>query len=117
MEHQVPQLPEADDTFRVTQRHRSVLPGIADKRADQAEQGLLAAGRHAALREAFGDLPAFCQQLITLLVADPAVPYAEISAGLGIPIGSIGPAADRGEELVGRGVLEQESAGPGRRAS
>ena len=49
----------------------------------------------AALREAFGDLPAFCQQLITLLIADPAVPYAEISAGLGIPIGSIGPYRSR----------------------
>ena len=64
-------------------------------RLDQAEQGLLAAERHAALREAFGDLPAFCQQLITLLIADPAVPYAEISAGLGIPIGSIGPYRSR----------------------
>ena len=71
------------------------MEGITDKPADQAEQGLLAAERHAALREAFGDLPAFCQQLITLLIADPAVPYAEISAGLGIPIGSIGPYRSR----------------------
>jgi RNA polymerase sigma factor (sigma-70 family) len=71
------------------------VEGIADKRADQAEQELLAAERHAALREAFGDLPAFCQQLITLLIADPAVSYAEISAGLGIPIGSIGPYRSR----------------------
>jgi RNA polymerase sigma factor (sigma-70 family) len=67
------------------------VEGIADQRAEQAEQELLAAERHAALREAFGDLPPFCQQLITLLIADPAVPYAEISARLGIPIGSIGP--------------------------
>jgi RNA polymerase sigma factor (sigma-70 family) len=64
---------------------------IADEQAGPAEQELLAAERHAALREAFGDLPPFCQQLITLLIADPPVPYADISARLGTPIGSIGP--------------------------
>ena len=31
------------------------------------------------------------QQLLTLLIQDPPVPYAEISARLGIPVGSIGP--------------------------
>jgi DNA-directed RNA polymerase specialized sigma24 family protein len=35
------------------------------------------------------------QQLIAMLVADPPVPYAEISARLGIPIGSIGPIRSR----------------------
>ncbi len=64
---------------------------IADEQADTAEQEVLVAERYAALREAFGDLPPFCQQLITLLIADPPVPYVEISARLGIPVGSIGP--------------------------
>jgi len=49
----------------------------------------------AALREAFTDLPSGCQQLITLLIADPPVPYAQISAELGIPVGSIGPSRSR----------------------
>lgn len=40
--------------------------------------------RWAALREAFGDLPPSGQQLIALLLDDPPVPYAEISATLGI---------------------------------
>jgi DNA-directed RNA polymerase specialized sigma24 family protein len=63
--------------------------------AGTAEQELLTAERHAALREAFEDLPPRCQQLIALLTADPPVPYAEISARLGIPAGSIGPNRSR----------------------
>ena len=56
---------------------------IPDEHARAAEQDLLAAERHAALREAFGQLPPGCQQLLTLLTADPPVSYAEISAKLG----------------------------------
>jgi RNA polymerase sigma factor (sigma-70 family) len=64
---------------------------IADQQAQTAEQHLLAAERHAALREAFARLPRFYQQLITLLIQDPPLPYATISARLNIPVGSIGP--------------------------
>jgi RNA polymerase sigma factor (sigma-70 family) len=64
---------------------------LPDGQAGAAEQELLADERHAALREAFSHLPPDGQQLIALLIADPPVPYAEISARLGIPIGSIGP--------------------------
>lgn len=46
---------------------------------------------HMALREAFTGLPARDQQLIALLIQDPPVPYAQISARLGVPVGSIGP--------------------------
>ena len=63
---------------------------LPDEQAVTAEQQLLAAERHAALREALLDLPPQGQRLITLLAADPPVPYAEISARLGIPVGSIG---------------------------
>ena len=68
---------------------------IPDKQAGAADQELLAAERHAALREAFTDLPPGGQQLIALLIADPPLPYAEISARLGIPVGSIGPTRGR----------------------
>ena len=68
---------------------------IPDTRAAVAEHELLAAERNAALREAFTELPSRCQQLIILLAADPPVPYAEISARLGIPVGSIGPTRRR----------------------
>ena len=40
-------------------------------------------------------LPPDARQLISLLIQDPPVPYAEISARLGIPVGSIGPSRGR----------------------
>jgi RNA polymerase sigma factor (sigma-70 family) len=64
---------------------------IPDGQAATAEQELLASERHGALREALAQLPSCCQQLIALLLEDPPVSYAEISARLGIPVGSIGP--------------------------
>ena len=68
---------------------------LPDERAGAAEQELLVAERQAALREAFAQLPPSGQQLIGLLIADPPVPYADISARLGIPVGSIGPNRSR----------------------
>jgi len=68
---------------------------IADGQAEAVEQELLEAERHMALREAFAHLPPEGQQLIAMLFAHPPVPYAEISARLGIPIGSIGPTRSR----------------------
>jgi RNA polymerase sigma factor (sigma-70 family) len=68
---------------------------IPDEQAVTAEQEMLTAEHHAALREAFSHLPTCCQRLIALLIDDPPVPYAEISARLGIPVGSIGPSRGR----------------------
>jgi RNA polymerase sigma factor (sigma-70 family) len=72
-------------------RHEPDAENIPDGHAETIEQELLAAERHAALREAFTHLPPRDQQLIALLIEDPPVPYAQISARLGIPVGSIGP--------------------------
>jgi RNA polymerase sigma factor (sigma-70 family) len=74
------------------------VPGvedIPDEHAPIAEEELLAAERHAALREALTCLPPRCQELMVLLLADPPLPYAQISARLGIPVGSIGPSRAR----------------------
>jgi len=71
------------------------VEGLPDVRGVNAEQELLAAERHAALREALGGLPPADQRLIAMLAADPPVRYAEISARLGIPVGSIGPTRAR----------------------
>ena len=68
---------------------------IPDEQAGTSEQELLAAERHAALREAFQDLPPSGRQLILLLLEDPPIPYAQISARLRIPVGSIGPTRRR----------------------
>jgi RNA polymerase sigma factor (sigma-70 family) len=68
---------------------------LPDNRAATADQELLEAERHAALREALAVLPPSGRQLIAMLTADPPVPYTEISARLGIPVGSIGPTRRR----------------------
>jgi RNA polymerase sigma factor (sigma-70 family) len=93
----------ATTTRRECGRIRRVPPGsrdtgqapdaqtIPDDDARTAEDELLAAERHAALREAFADLPPCCQQLIALLTESPPPSYAQISARLGLPAGSIGP--------------------------
>jgi RNA polymerase sigma factor (sigma-70 family) len=57
--------------------------------AQTAERELLAAELQAALREAFAQLPPRCQRLIAMLIEDPPVPDAEISATLGIPARNI----------------------------
>jgi RNA polymerase sigma factor (sigma-70 family) len=68
---------------------------IPDEQTGTAEQELLAAERNAVLREAVTRLSPCCQQLIAMLIEDPPAPYAQISATLGIPIGSIGPSRVR----------------------
>jgi RNA polymerase sigma factor (sigma-70 family) len=75
--------------------HALDAENMADERADAAEQEVLAAERHAALREAFTHLPPECQRLVAMLTADPPLPYAEISARLDMPVGSIGPTRSR----------------------
>ena len=77
--------------MRHVARHEPDAENIPDGQAETIEQGLLAAERHAALREAFTHLSRRDQQLMALLIEDPPVPYAEISARLGIPVGIIGP--------------------------
>jgi RNA polymerase sigma factor (sigma-70 family) len=79
----------ATATQRECARH---IPGLE---TEMAEQELLTGERHAALHEAFTRLPTCCQRLIAALMEDPPVPYAQISARLGIPIGSIGPSRRR----------------------
>ena len=68
---------------------------VPDIGTESAESRLLAAERHAALRQAFSCLPPRCQQLLAMLIEDPPLPYTEISARLGIPAGSIGPTRAR----------------------
>ena len=67
-----------------------------------AGDDLVAAERRQALREALAELPASRRDLLMLLLADPPLAYAEISARLGIPIGSIGPTRARALEQLRR---------------
>lgn len=63
--------------------------------AEPLDADVLAAERRSALRQALAALPPSARQLVALLVADPPVPYVEISQRLGIPVGSIGPTRAR----------------------
>ena len=68
------------------------MPEATNEPGDQtqtAERELQAAELHASLREAFAQLPPRCQRLIAMLIQDPPVSDAEISATLGIPARSI----------------------------
>jgi RNA polymerase sigma factor (sigma-70 family) len=56
---------------------------------------LLAGERAEDVRRALQSLPDRSQQLLEMLMADPPMPYAEISEALGVPIGSIGPMRGR----------------------
>jgi RNA polymerase sigma factor (sigma-70 family) len=63
---------------------------------------LLTAERDDALRCAFARLPERDQALLRLLTSDPALSYEEIAAGLGVPIGSIGPTRARSLQRLRR---------------
>jgi RNA polymerase sigma factor (sigma-70 family) len=71
--------------------HWPDLADIPDTATGMVESELLRAERSAALREALMQLPLVSRRLIAMLIQDPPVPYTQISAELGIPVGSIGP--------------------------
>lgn len=56
---------------------------------------LIGAERHRAAREALSHLSQRDRQLLSMLFCDPPIPYKEISATLGIPVGAIGPTRAR----------------------
>jgi RNA polymerase sigma factor (sigma-70 family) len=93
--------------LRATRRHEHAdLPPEEqiplDPDAATIEQEVIEAERNAALRAAFAELPPGCHQLLSLLIDDPPLPYADISTALGVPIGSIGPTRARCLERLRR---------------
>jgi RNA polymerase sigma factor (sigma-70 family) len=77
------------------------LPIAGDAAIDQE---ILIAERNAALGEALAELPDRCRHLLSMLLADPPYSYAEISATLNIPVGSIGPQRRRCLERLRRSL-------------
>ena len=77
---------------------------VVDTGADHSEldSALLTAERDAELWAAFSRLPARDQALLRLLAVDSPPSYQEISAALGMPIGSIGPTRARSLERLRR---------------
>ena len=76
-------------------------------RGPEVDERLLADERDQVVREALTRLPRRWQRLLEMLMADPPVPYVEISDKLGLPVGSIGPT--RGRCLAQLRVLLQAS--------
>jgi RNA polymerase sigma factor (sigma-70 family) len=85
---------------RAARKSGQLETGLADDTGIDEE--ILIAERNAALGEAFARLPDRCQQLLAMLLADPPYSYAEISARLRIPVGSIGPQRARCLERLRR---------------
>ena len=59
------------------------------------DDDLLRAEERRAIRQGLAELTESQQELLRLLVADPPVPYYEISRRMRVPIGSIGPTRAR----------------------
>jgi len=74
--------------------HLGVQIGL-DPVEDEPDAGVLRDERDAVLWQEFRALSGQCQQLLRVLIADPPPSYAEVSAALDVPIGSIGPTRKR----------------------
>jgi len=55
------------------------------------EEEILSAERNALLRTALAELPRGCRELLSMMICDPPCKYEDISATLGLKMGSIGP--------------------------
>jgi RNA polymerase sigma factor (sigma-70 family) len=86
--------------LRAARRHEHAqLPpedqAVPDPDAALIEEEVLAAELSVALRAAFAELPPGCRDLLSMLICDPPCSYADISARLGVAVGSIGPTRAR----------------------
>lgn len=61
----------------------------------EIEEEIIAAEWNRVLCLAFNELLPPCRELLSMLMREPPVPYAEISSRLGIPVGGIGPSRAR----------------------
>ncbi len=86
---------------QLRRRGRQALPVEAavfdtvDSREPPPEDHLIVAERDHTLWAALKRVSAQCQQLLRILAAEPPPSYQEISAVLGMPVGSIGPTRAR----------------------
>lgn len=88
---------------------------LPDDDAEPVETRLITNERNATLWRAFRQLPERCQRLLRIAVAMPQA-YDEVSAALGMPVGSIGPTRARclvalRKLLDGSGLNGSEDAG------
>lgn len=90
------------EALRTLRRARRQLP-VGDEAelegssplVDSPEARALAAERSDLLWRAFAALPARCQALLRVLMADPPPSYQQVAVAMDMPIGSIGPTRGR----------------------
>lgn len=92
--------------------HSSESPDEATPPEDSPEWQVLASERRRVVAAAVAGLTPRCRDLLRILSASPDLSYAEVSAALGMPVGSIGPTRARCLEhlrrrLVRDGLLPQ----------
>ena len=68
---------------------------VADDGADSPERTTLRHERDALVQRALTSVSPRCSQLLRVLMASPPPSYAEVSAALAMPVGSIGPTRAR----------------------
>lgn len=99
--------------LRLGRRERpaeSLAPGLDDSAGEPSpESALLAGEERAAVAAAFAKLSERCQALLRLVVAEPALSYADVSRALDIPVGGIGPTRRRCLQQL-RGLLDEQTA-------
>jgi RNA polymerase sigma factor (sigma-70 family) len=74
----------------------------------EVEDELLAGERDVELWRAFDGLSGPCKALLRMLLTDPPPSYADVSAGLDMPVGSIGPTRARCLDRL-RGCVASDS--------
>ena len=96
--------------LRAAARHVPAGDDLASSEcAESPLEHVLAAERDMRLWRSFSRLRASDQALLRLLMADPQPSYEEISAGLDMPVGSIGPTRARALERL-RQELDPEDS-------
>jgi len=105
------------ESLRVLRGQRDVLVGVevSPERpalVDDADAPVIQAEQDARLWGAFSTLPMLCRSLLRVLMADPVPSYAEVSAALDMPVGSIGPRRARCLQRL-RSVFEDPSIDTG----
>jgi RNA polymerase sigma factor (sigma-70 family) len=100
----------ADALRRAARTRPGGLEASDDVQAADAavDEALLRDERDAALWRAMNALRPACQRLLRVMIADPPPSYAEISAALDIPVGSIGPSRQRCLKCLREILLAQD---------
>ncbi len=110
------------ESLRIARQRRrlraELLPADCPSAAPSVEDSVpeLVAERDRLFWRAFGELAPPCQRLLRALMADPPPSYAEVSAALGMAVGSIGPTRARCLDRL-RAQVFKLSSPPGREAS